>query len=125
MKINLLFILLTILLTSCGDKYIATPGYMFKVILPDSTSIITNEFTVTNTKTETRIIIPEKIYSTALGTEFKIETLPYVPDYEYSEGYKRGQIDILEGRGCYAKVMTDDGEVLWKDTCKVKRKPKL
>ena len=119
MKIKL-FIVLLFIFTSCQLNE-APEGMTYLITLPDGNVVECKEYRDMNSKDADFI---EARYFYGNG-KVSIKTVPYEPNLLYNLGYKQGQIDALEGKGCYAKVLTNDGEVLWKDTCSVKRKPRL
>jgi hypothetical protein len=114
-----LLILITLLFISCNPNT-APKGMTYLITLSDGNVIECNNYKPWDGKSD-KVITVDYIHH----GDYKTTLVPYEPNLLYNMGYKQGQIDAIEHNACYAKVLTNDGEVLWKDTCSVKRKPKI
>lgn len=114
---QILFLLLVAMLTSC-TKY-APDGMAYVIELYDGEFIVAKNY-----KTEPDGFTVKYIDTKDLPikTHFVVN---YKPNLLYEAGYKKGQIDAENGNICFVRVATDNGEILWKDTCSVKRKVKI
>ena len=105
----LLFLFLSFI--SCDTRHV-TKGYTYLLTLPDGTVIQAENYSLNDEHINVVFCKP-----------VKADIVKYVPNILFVTGYKQGCIDAMEGRSCYVKMLNDQGEVMYKDTCIIKPTP--